>query len=121
MVVEEDLDLAAFALGGGDYGNEGFQFVIGVVVIVAGGSVVGGILLNIPRGLVATVHADVGLASDKGSSQSFSVGEVFQLRHVAIGQAGAAFLKAFKDRLADPFRVAKFYHDRKAVKGGDEL
>lgn len=151
MVVEKDLDLAAFAGGLLDEGDKVGNLIVAVVVAVAGGAVavMGGtfcacgqsrkhvmvlqaffflrvVFFCVPGGGVAAVQSHIRDFSDKGRAafldlRTILVREVFQIRHVAERQTCAALGKAVKDGGADPFGVAELHHQRKAFKGGDDF
>ena len=127
VVVEINLDFAAFGEGGADDGDEVLEFGGGIVVFVAG-AFVGSLLgwrgrRGIPGSGIATVKPDVGVGADELGIEAglkIGIGEGFQLGHIAEGNRGFSLNQAGKNGFADPFLVAELDDDGEAFKRGDK-
>ncbi len=127
VVVEIDLDFAAFGEGGADDGDEVLEFGGGIVIFVAG-AWVGSWLgwrggRSVPGSGIAAVKSDVGVGADELGIEAglkIGIGEGFQQGHIAEGNRGFSLNQAGKNGFADPFLVAELDDDGEAFKSGDK-
>ena len=127
VVIEIDLDFAAFGEGSADDGDEVLEFGGGIVIFVAG-AWVGSWLgwrggSGIPGSGIAAVKANVGVGADELGIEAglkIGIGEGFQLGHIAEGNRGFSLNQAGKNGFADPFLVAELDDDGEAFKIGDK-